>query len=133
MSITGLVALWTSFLSGILLSAFFRIRPLMWLCLYPVDVNTSKKEQLVNIFVSITVVSSSISTFIAGSFHVWKFVAINLEESLFELILLVLVFDMLYTFLILFRAERETKAIFEHLVDIYIASISSDSPFICYY
>lgn len=92
------------------------------LCMYPVDSKTGVLTRVAFItFTTITLAVLAI-TDIGSAVFFWKHLSIDLIKALQGMAQAILVFNALYTCLILFYARHQVKAMLDKLTDIYNAS-----------
>lgn len=92
---------------------------LTWLCVCPVDKNTSKWKEITFIILTINIMSILVTALIGSGIFVVELLTVNLIDSMYALSQVFVLFNLLYTFMVLYYKRLEVEAIFDGLSDIY--------------
>lgn len=91
---------------------------LTWVCLLPADDSLNNWNKRAYVIVFLIIIGSLVGGSLGGLIFVWTNKSIDLKRSLYELTIVILYVDLLYTFLVLFLGYK-TQAMFEQLSNIY--------------
>lgn len=90
-----------------------------WISLHPPKENTSTLKKLAYVAIAIVILTTVIVYILAGLVFVWKFKSIDLRKCLLVFTIAVYATDLLIGIMVMYFSRYKTKAMFDHLSEIY--------------
>lgn len=101
-------------------------RVLTWICICPVEANTSKKRKLTYIIFTFTLFLTVLTTFISSYVFFKENFSNDIEKSFYALLQLIVYLGLTYVILSIFLSRHKITAFLKTLSDIYEAGIKKE-------
>lgn len=96
-----------------------------WLCMCPTTKSWNKRKKLIRAVLTLTIIALILCMLVAHLVYFLKFMSVNLGDSLFALMNVIAISDILYGMIVEFFLRHQIGAIFKKLSMIYKASKST--------
>lgn len=95
-------------------------RCLIWLCVYPADESSTKRQKIAYAAFTVTIVTLQFCVFVGSLVFCWKFFSVDLKACMLAFMAISVIFGSIYMIIIGIRVIRDNiLVLFEDLSNIY--------------